>query len=90
VDLEVRRKDDGVAFAVLDDGPGISKEDAARAVEPFFTTKAEDKGTGLGLAIANEIVKHHNGRLSLAPRDGTRGTEAIVVLPALEKGGSHA
>jgi two-component system, NtrC family, sensor kinase len=71
-----------IVFAVTDDGPGISPEDAARATEPFFTTKPEGEGTGLGLAIAHEIVTHHNGTLSLgARRDGKRGTEARVELP---------
>lgn len=76
-----------VAFVVTDDGHGISKEDAARATEPFFTTKGS--GTGLGLAIANEIVGHHNGTLQIAARtDGKRGTQArveIATLPVTSK-----
>ncbi len=74
-----------VYFLVKDDGAGISKEDAARATEPFFTTKPPGKGTGLGLAIANEIVLHHHGTLSLAARDDTHGTEARVEIPASEE-----
>jgi signal transduction histidine kinase len=69
----------GVAFVVTDDGEGITKEHAARAAEPFFTTKA-DGGTGLGLAIANEIVKTHRGSLDIAPR-APRGTRACIRIP---------
>jgi two-component system NtrC family sensor kinase len=87
VELRVTREDSNVAFVVVDDGPGISKAAAARALEPFFTTKPEDKGTGLGLAIANEIVKHHNGRLAIGPRTGERGTKALAILPAVAEGG---
>ncbi len=74
-----------VCFLVVDDGTGISAEDAARATEPFFTTKAPGKGTGLGLAIANEIVLHHHGTLSLTARTDTHGTEARVEIPASEE-----
>jgi signal transduction histidine kinase len=69
-----------IEIIVRDDGVGISAAAAARATEPFFTTKPEGAGLGLGLAIASEIVKEHHGQLRLQPRAG-RGTEAIVRLP---------
>jgi signal transduction histidine kinase len=67
-------------FSVADDGRGISDEDARRAVEPFFTTKADEDGTGLGLAIAQEIVSSHRGSLELRRRE-PRGTAATISLP---------
>lgn len=86
VRLEGMRRGDEVVLRVLDDGAGISAEAAARATEPFFTTKPAGKGTGLGLAIAHEILKSHRGRLSLAPRS-EGGTCAEIALPV---GDSHA
>ncbi len=80
VELAASTADGVVRFAVVDDGVGIDPDAAARAREPFFTTKPE--GTGLGLAIAAEIVEHHRGRLTIAPREGERGTRAVVELPA--------
>jgi signal transduction histidine kinase len=71
---------DRVGFEVTDDGVGISPEHAARAAEPFFTTKLEQGGTGLGLAIATEIAKSHHGRLTLGPR-APRGTRAWLEIP---------
>ena len=56
----VRMEEGRVCFCVEDDGAGISADVAARATEPFFTTKP-GAGTGLGLAITNEIAKHHQG-----------------------------
>lgn len=87
VDLRVRRDGDQVAMVVTDDGAGISPDAALRATEPFFTTKPEGKGTGLGLAIASEIVHHHQGELSIAPRRGASGTEARIELPRAENHG---
>lgn len=80
VRLVVTNEDDRVAFTVLDDGEGITPAIQQRATEPFFTTKAEDAGTGLGLAIASEIVKHHHGELTLAPRSDGHGTRATVLI----------
>ena len=73
-----------VVFTVTDDGRGITKEEAARATEPFFTTKAPGLGSGLGLAIASEIVKLHRGRLTLTPAD-VGGTRATISLPLPEE-----
>jgi two-component system, NtrC family, sensor kinase len=69
-----------VEFVILDGGAGISAQDAARLMEPFFTTKPMGSGTGLGLAIANEVVKSHRGTLSLAPAQGG-GTRAVIEIP---------
>jgi signal transduction histidine kinase len=78
-----------VAFTVVDDGAGITTENAARATEPFFTTKPAGEGTGLGLAITSEIVKMHRGRLSIEPAS-PRGTRASVIVPASHDNGGGA
>jgi signal transduction histidine kinase len=78
-----------VVVTVTDDGRGITKEEAARATEPFFTTKAPGQGSGLGLAITHEIVKLHRGEISLAPAS-PRGTRATISLPVPEGGADAA
>jgi two-component system, NtrC family, sensor kinase len=75
---------DRVAFTVVDDGGGITTENAARATEPFFTTKPAGQGTGLGLAITNEIVKMHRGKLVIEPAS-PRGTRVSVIVPASQE-----
>lgn len=80
VRVDVRAEASKIVFAVIDDGPGVSAEVAARATEPFFTTKPAGQGTGLGLAITNEIVKAHRGHLALAA-ETPKGTRATIELP---------
>jgi len=80
VELAARSDTERVEFVVTDDGAGITHENAARAKEPFFTTKAPDKGSGLGLAIATEIAHSHRGELHIAPGVGG-GTRASIEIP---------
>jgi signal transduction histidine kinase len=86
-EIAVRADGASLSFAVSDDGSGISPATAARATEPFFTTKGH--GTGLGLAIAREIVKSHGGSLMLAAGP-LRGTRACIELPLANKASNEA
>jgi hypothetical protein len=52
---------DEISIRILDQGPGLTAVQLARAFEPFFTTKT--KGTGLGLAITKRIVQAHQGKI---------------------------
>lgn len=81
-------KDGGVELRVRDTGEGMAPEVLAKAMEPFFTTKAQGKGTGLGLAMVYGTMKAHDGTLELLSQPG-QGTEAILRFPAsrLELGG---
>jgi len=58
----------GFKVTVLDRGAGMSDEALQSALYPFYTTKPG--GSGLGLALCREIVDQHQGRLTLARRDG--------------------
>lgn len=63
---------------VLDRGPGMSEAVLSQALLPFYSTKRS--GTGLGLALAREIVEAHDGRISLANREGG-GLRVRLSLP---------
>ena len=67
VELDVASCPPWVVFAVRDNGPGISPENRAHIMEPFFTTKPVGKGTGLGLSISRSIALEHGGTLELDP-----------------------
>jgi signal transduction histidine kinase len=69
-----------VEIAVIDNGPGISKERLSRLFEPFNTTKGT-KGTGLGLAVTKRIVEEHRGRIRVDSVEG-QGATFRIILPA--------
>ena len=71
---------EGWRFVVRDQGPGMEPEVRARALDPFFTTKAHGRGMGLGLYLANLIAERHGGRLDVDSRPG-EGTTATLELP---------
>jgi two-component system, NtrC family, nitrogen regulation sensor histidine kinase NtrY len=52
-----------IVIDVIDNGIGLPKENRARLLEPYVTTR--EKGTGLGLAIVGRILEEHGGKLEL-------------------------
>ncbi|MGW6199776.1 sensor histidine kinase [Kribbella sp. NPDC055110] len=78
--ITTRTDGDRIVVEFTDTGPGMPPEVAARAFEPFYTTKDVGKGTGLGLDIAQRIVtEHHGGTIAITSRPGE--TTVGVRLP---------
>jgi two-component system, NtrC family, nitrogen regulation sensor histidine kinase NtrY len=48
---------------VEDNGPGIEKETIENIFIPFFTTKAS--GSGIGLSFSRQVMRLHNGSLTV-------------------------
>jgi two-component system nitrogen regulation sensor histidine kinase NtrY len=61
--VRAHREGKDVVIDVIDNGIGLPKENRARLLEPYVTTR--EKGTGLGLAIVGRILEEHGGRLEL-------------------------
>ena len=61
--VSVRREGKEAVIDVIDNGIGLPKENRARLLEPYVTTR--EKGTGLGLAIVGRILEEHGGRIEL-------------------------
>jgi two-component system NtrC family sensor kinase len=77
-------EDGTICFTVADTGQGIPEANLNRIFEPFFTTKEVGKATGLGLSIAYDIVKKHNGEISVRSEPG-KGTVFTVRIPVVEE-----
>jgi len=78
-------EEDGyICVTVADTGQGIPEANLSRIFEPFFTTKEVGKGTGLGLSITYDIVKKHNGEITVRSEPG-KGTVFTVRIPVVEE-----
>ena len=85
VEVSVAPADDGVRFAVRDEGIGIPPDEHARIFEKFHRLDPNltngVSGTGLGLYIARELVQQMNGRIWVDSRAG-EGAVFAFELPA--------
>ena len=83
--IRVVRENEDVILSVLDEGPGLSPEDEAKAFERFYRGDAVRSratgGTGLGLSIVAAIVEAHGGTVLTSSPDGS-GARFEVRLPA--------
>jgi signal transduction histidine kinase len=80
ITVRTRELPDQVRVDIIDTGTGMTAEEKARCLEPFFTTKGA-KGTGLGLAVAYGIIQRHGGSIEIESEKG-RGTTFSLLLPS--------
>jgi two-component system, OmpR family, sensor kinase len=81
---------DGLRFAVTDDGPGIPAPERERIFERFHRVDSgrsrTSGGAGLGLAIVRAIAEAHGGLVRAAdPRNGA-GARVELVVPGFKPG----
>jgi len=80
IEIKMLQSSSELIVAVKDDGKGISDEDLAHVMQPFYTTKDAGKGTGLGLSISYGIIREMGGEIKMESSPG-KGTIIRVVLP---------
>jgi len=78
--VKTHADEERVYGTVSDNGCGIPADLVGRIFEPFFTTRDVGKGTGLGLSAAYNIVRKHNGEITVKSTQG-EGTAVTVCIP---------
>ena len=85
VDIADYRACGYVRIAVVDSGPGISKEDQALIFHDYVQIAAgslqDGQGTGLGLSISKSIMDLHGGRIGLYSEGKGAGACFYLDLP---------
>ena len=86
ITVRVGTEGDNAVLEVLDEGPGMTREDAHRVFERFYradSSRARSSGgTGLGLSIVDSLVYAHGGTVTVATAPG-RGCRFQVRLPRI-------
>lgn len=78
IEVKVGYDSRSVEIEIKDTGAGLSREEQAKAFQPFFTTK--EKGSGLGLPIVKNIIEAHKGSIRLVNSE-TGGATVVITLP---------
>ena len=84
IEIKVKNIPENLLIKIIDNGIGISEKDQENIFKKFFRVHTGDvhnvKGFGLGLYYVKEIIKGHNGTISVASKLGN-GTEFTIKLP---------
>ena len=82
VTLKLERDGEGIAYSVIDNGPGMTSEECARIFQRFEQADHGrlQRGSGLGLAISRELVGLMDGHIGVQSVPG-RGSTFSVQLP---------
>lgn len=78
--VSTKQFEDHVEIVIKDNGKGIPQNIIDKIFQPFFTTKPTGEGTGLGLSLSYDIIKAHNGELSVNTKEGEE-TNFKISLP---------
>lgn len=71
-----------ISITITDRGKGISRKDAKKIWEPFFSTKNSSKNWGMGMYYTRKVIKSHLGSVRFeSPKDG--GARFVVLLPKI-------
>lgn len=87
IDINLYEQDNYVVVDVKDEGIGLEPEVIPHIFDRFYRIEknAENlfSGIGLGLAITNQVIKQHNGRISIQSEPG-KGSTFSIKLKAMK------
>jgi len=76
--ISIQQEPKWIKITVFNDGEKMSEKIKNKIFEPFITDKAT--GTGLGLAIVDQIIRSHQGEITIND-EVKQGTEFVIWLP---------
>ncbi|HUR91373.1 MAG TPA: ATP-binding protein [Gemmatimonadaceae bacterium] len=84
MEIRARAEDDGILFAICDNGPGIPEEYHEIIFQKFRQVKTPRmprmRSSGLGLAFCRLAAEAHGGRIWVKSKEG-EGSTFFVLLP---------
>ena len=87
VDLSCTKMDKNLVIHIMDQGPGIPKEQLEAVFQPFFrldrSRSKKTGGSGLGLAIVQQLCDVHGWKIQLFQGKG-RGLDACLIIPIVQ------
>ena len=85
IDITIGEIPDFVTIKVKDHGAGIPKSEIDKIFNKFYSASKKFRkiGTGLGLYLSLQIMKAHNGDLTVESEEG-KYTEFCVKIPAMD------
>jgi signal transduction histidine kinase len=80
--VKISIRDEFVAVDVIDEGPGITKDNQKKLFERFvrFEETKHVEGIGLGLSFVKVVIDKHNGRIECRSEYG-HGCQFSILLP---------
>ncbi|MDD5673096.1 MAG: HAMP domain-containing sensor histidine kinase [Chitinivibrionales bacterium] len=83
VSITLKTDSKTATILIADNGPGIDAGDLENIFKRFYRSeivRADTEGSGLGLAIAQELIRLHNGTISVSSNKA-QGTQVSIELP---------
>ena len=84
IEFNVNQEDNQLKFSVADKGIGIAKSELPRIFDKFYRSgdplTRTVKGSGIGLTLVHQIVKAHEGEITVDSTPG-RGSKFTVSIP---------
>ncbi|MDQ0638717.1 PAS domain S-box-containing protein [Pedobacter sp. W3I1] len=87
IKISVRQLSKSIKVAVIDDGPGISKDKQEHLFDRYYrvdSNGAQVSGLGLGLYISAEIIRKHDGTIGVDSSPG-KGASFWFTIPLSEE-----